>query len=160
MEIVGSTYCGKNGCRHVEDDAHDCVEVQHDEHNRQKVGEETACTSDQPHATTEKRCTNVRDEEVHQTILEQEAHELRPAALDAEDTLVSRQEQDDKVEAHGVDKRGGKDLVVGTRDSAPLTRNPDSGEKNALEDKGPVTEDDDDDGDNDALVMRPEGHPG
>ncbi len=108
--------------------------------------------------TSEKGHMHVRDEEVHQTVLEQETHKLRPASLDAEDTLVRRQKQDDEVEAHGVDERGGKNGVVCARNKASLARNPDGSQEDTLEDEGPVTEDDDDDGDDDALVVRPESH--
>ena len=101
---------------------------------------------------------DVRNEEVHQTVLEQEAHELGPAALDANDTLVRRQQQDDKVEAHGVDECGCEDGVVRARHDAALAGHLNGVEQNTLENERPVAEDDDNDRDDDALVVRPERH--
>ena len=73
---------------------------------------------------TSKNKSDVRDEEVHQTILEQEGHKLRAAALDADEALVGAEAEDEEVEAHGVDESGRKDGVVRLRDDTALTGDP------------------------------------
>ena len=67
---------------------------------------------------------NVRDEEVHETILEEEGHELGASTLYTDDELVHAHEQDDEIEAHGVDERRGENGVVGVDDHASCQRIP------------------------------------
>ena len=101
---------------------------------------------------------DVRNEEVDETVLEEEGHELRAAALDAEDELVHAQEEDEEVEDHGVDERRREDGVVRARDDAACAVHPGGLDEDTLEDERPVTEDDQDDRDDDLLVVRPQRH--
>lgn len=118
-------YCGEDGRGHVEDDAHDRVEVQHDEHGGQQVGQEPRhVTPVNTLRSARSERGDVRDDEVHETVLEEEGHELRAAALDADDELVHAEQQDDEVEAHRVDERRGEDGVVRARYEAALAVDP------------------------------------
>ncbi len=101
---------------------------------------------------------DVRDEEVDETVLEEEGHELGAAALDADDELVHAQEEDEEVEDHRVDEGGGEDGVARAGHDAAHAVDPVRLDEDALEDEGPVAEDDEDDGDDDALVLRPQRH--
>ena len=133
------TYRREDGGGDVEDDAHDRVQVEEDEHDREEVREE-------------------RDEEVDEAVLEEERHELRAAALDAEDELVHAHEEDEQVEDHRVDERRGEDRVVRARHDAARAGDPGRLHEHALQDERPVPEDDEDDRVHDALVVRPERH--
>ena len=82
------------------------------------------------------------------------------AEAEVPSAIGSRSEaEDEEVEAHRVNERRGKDGVVRARHDTALAGDPDSRQENTLENERPMTEDDDDDRNDDALVMRPQCHP-
>ena len=84
---------------------------------------------------------------------------MRKAALRRKQ-LVSGQTHDRKVERHAVDERGGEDRVGRVRDHASGDRLglPFGFDEQAVEQQGPVAEDDGDEWDGDVPCLGPDGH--
>ena len=61
----------------------------------------------------------VRNQEIYETILEQKLDNLRCATLTKQ--LVSREEQNDEIEAHGIYERRRQNGIVGMGDNTSLT---------------------------------------
>ena len=60
----------------------------------------------------------VRNQEIYETILEQKLDNLRCATLTKQ--LVSREEQNDEIEAHGIYEYRGKDFFFRRNEHASL----------------------------------------
>lgn len=73
---------------------------------------------------------DVRDHEVNETVAEQHGHQLRAMPV-RHSEFDCRQNQDDEVEAHGVDEGRREDCVVRFRDRASHTRDPLGRQENA-----------------------------
>lgn len=98
-------YSRSNGCRNIENDAHDRVEIEDHEDTRKGVGHE-------------------RDEEVNKTVGEDHLSEsacgghrsrARRVAVDSvpqTHEFVTVEQQDDEVECHGVYEGGSKNGIV------------------------------------------------
>lgn len=117
------TYRGCDGSGDVEDNTHDGVEVQHHEHRRNQVCDESVRHAVSPPCSSalETKCS--RNEKVNQAVLEQHVHELRALCARLA-KLDGGKDEDDEIEAHGINEGSCENCRIGVCDGTSLARDP------------------------------------